>query len=344
MKRRAFLALPAALPLAAQSEPPVRPDLGDLLASIPSMSDGETPTLSFLRPEWKSLPEWKLAARPAALDRFAYNPKPLPLRAVELGREERDGLRIERFRLTAAGTYEIPLWIVAPLGLRGRAPGIVAAHCHSGRYVWGQEKVLSSRADSAPLREFRGEAYGRPYAEALAKRGFVVAVIDAFYFGSRRLVVESLDPATAASKLREYLKPLRTLKPETPEWLAAVNRACSEYEALTAKTIFSAGFTWPGILAWDDRRTVDYLCSRPDVDPNRIGALGLSIGGLRTAHLIATDPRVKAACVTGWMTEFRAQLRNHLKSHTWMAYIPGLYRTLDLPDLAALTAPGALLV
>jgi len=98
------------------------------------------------------------------------------------------------------------------------------------------------------------------------------------------------------------------------------------------------------MLCWDDRRSVDYLLTRPEVDPQRIGVLGLSIGGLRTAHLIAADPRIKAACVTGWMTEFRHQLRSHLRSHTWMAYIPGLYSSLDLPDAAALHAPGALLV
>jgi dienelactone hydrolase len=98
------------------------------------------------------------------------------------------------------------------------------------------------------------------------------------------------------------------------------------------------------MLAWDDRRSLDYLLSRPEVDPGRVGALGLSIGGLRTAHLIASDARLKVACVTGWMTEFRRQLRSHLRSHTWMAYIPGLYRSLDLPDAAALHAPGALLV
>ena len=98
------------------------------------------------------------------------------------------------------------------------------------------------------------------------------------------------------------------------------------------------------MLCWDDRRSLDYLLTRPEVDPQRIGVLGLSIGGLRTAHLIAADPRVKVACVTGWMTEFRHQLHSHLRTHTWMAYIPGLYGSLDLPDAAALHAPGALLV
>lgn len=88
----------------------------------------------------------------------------------------------------------------------------------------------------------------------------------------------------------------------------------------------------------------DYLAGRPDVDPGRIGCAGLSGGGIRTAHLIAADGRIKAACVTGWMTAFAHQLRNHLRNHTWMVYIPGLYRSLDLPDAAALHAPGALLV
>jgi hypothetical protein len=91
-------------------------------------------------------------------------------------------------------------------------------------------------------------------------------------------------------------------------------------------------------------RTVDYLLTRPDVDPQRIGAAGLSIGGLRTAHLIAADPRIKAASVTGWMTQFAAQHRRHLRNHTWMIYAPGIYDAMDFPDIAALHAPGALLV
>jgi hypothetical protein len=44
------------------------------------------------------------------------------------------------------------------------------------------------------------------------------------------------------------------------------------------------------------------------------------------------------------MPEFAHLLRNYIRSHTWMIYVPGLYRSLDLPDAAALIAPGALLV
>ena len=343
MQRRELLQLSAALGLVPQNKAG-QADLGNIFDTIERLRGSEPPAGSFLDHKWKSLEEWKSASRPLFQRLLAYSPQPEPLKPVALGAEERDGLRIERFRLPATRAYDIPLWVVSPAKLRGRGPGIVASHRHSGLYVWGHEKILSSTGEGQPVQEFRQRAYGRPYAEVLARRGFVVAVIDAFYFGSRRIEVEKLDPSQAPPRLREVLTPISRHQPWTAEWIAAVNRACGEYEHLTAKTIFSAGFTWPGILAWDDRRVVDYLCTRPDVDAARIGALGLSIGGLRTAHLIGADPRVKAACVTGWMTEFPEQLRNHLRSHTWMIYVPGLYRTLDLPDVAALTAPGALLV
>lgn len=338
MTRRTFLAAPAALlPLAGQ-------DLANLYEPLDRLAAENSPRLSFLDTKWKSLETWKRAARPVFVRHLSYDPKPAPLTAEVIERQDRDGFTVERLRLRATSFYDLSARLLVPARRSGRAPGVVAVHCHSGRYVWGHEKVLSQPGESAVVTEFRDRAYGRPYAEVLARRGYVVLVIDAFYFGERRLRVEDLDPATAPPDMRDALKVLRSLTPQTPEWLNAVNGLCSRYEHLTAKTIFAAGATWPGMLCWDDRRSLDYLLSRPEVDPQRIGVLGLSIGGLRTAHLIAADPRIKAACVTGWMTEFRHQLRSHLRSHTWMAYIPGLYSSLDLPDAAALHAPGALLV
>lgn len=176
------------------------------------------------------------------------------------------------------------------------------------------------------------------------RRGYVVLAADAFYFGARRLRVEQIDPDRILSEVRDHYRTVANAAPNSAEWVHAHNRVCGFYEHLTAKTIFAAGATWPGVHVWDDRRTVDYLVSRDDVDAGRIGCAGLSGGGIRTAHLIAADPRIKAACVVGWMTAFAHQLRNHLRNHTWMVYAPGLYRSLDLPDAAALHAPGALLV
>ena len=98
-------------------------------------------------------------------------------------------------------------------------------------------------------------------------------------------------------------------------------------------------------MFWDDIRTVDYLLTRPEVDPKRIGCVGLSVGGLRACHLAALDDRIKAAVVVGWMTSFPAQLERHVRNtigHTKV--VPGLYRHLDYPDVASLAMPAALLV
>ena len=56
---------------------------------------------------------------------------------------------------------------------------------------------------------------------------------------------------------------------------------------------------------WDAMRAIDVLCERPDVDPERIGAMGMSGGGTMTAYIYAFDERVKAACPSGFLTTIR---------------------------------------
>ena len=331
----------AAAPTAPPGPPP--PDLANLHDLMAWIARENAPRLSFLDARWTSLDAWKQAARPVFRRHLSYNPPPAPLAAELVRREERDGFTLEVVKIRATAAYDIPARVLIPANRRGRLPAVVALHCHGGAYVWGHEKVLAAPDDSAPLLEYRDRLYGRTYAELLARRGYVVIAIDAFYFGARRLRLEQLNPATVFSEVRDQFRTATAAAPGSAEWVAAVNRVCSFYEHLTAKTLFAAGATWPGLLAWDDMRTVDYLASRPEVDPARIGCVGLSLGGIRTAHLIAADPRLKAACVAGWMTEFAHQLRNHVR-HTWMVFVPGLYPSLDLPDAAALHAPGALLV
>jgi dienelactone hydrolase len=308
------------------------------------MADQNAACLSFLDSKWKSLEKWKRVARPQFLRLLHYAPRAEPLGAKLVAREERDGFVIESLRISATPAYDLRAWLLLPTRRHGKVPGVVAQHCHGGCFVWGHEKLISHRDDPEHARRYRQNAYGRAYVEELARRGYAVLVIDAFYFGRRRLRVEDMDPDTSPPYFREKLKALRQLPPRTDVWLDAVNSLCGDYEHLTAKTLFTAGVTWPGILNWDDRRAVDYLGSRPEVDATRLGAVGLSLGGIRTAYLIAADPRIKAACVVGWMPDFRGLIYDHLRWHTWMVYIPGLTAILNAPDAAALTAPSALLV
>ena len=325
------------------SPAPLVPDLVNLHPLLENIAREHAPRMSFLDARWSSLEDWKVAAREVLLDRLGYRPAALPLGAELVRREERDGFSVEVVRIQATGAYSIPARVLVPAGKAGRRPAVLALHCHSGRYTWGHEKVLSGPGEPAFLTTFREGTYARPWTEALARRGYVVIVIDAFYFGERRLRVEDLDPARVFPEVRDAHAVVRSTVPGSEEWTSAVNKVCGFYEHLTAKAITATGTTWGGIHVWDDRRAIDYLCSRSDVDPARIGCAGLSGGGFRTAMAIGADPRIKAACVSGWMTGFADLLPQHLR-HTWMVFTPGLRRALDLPDVAALHAPGALLV
>jgi dienelactone hydrolase len=346
MKRRDFFTTPLALPLGglARTGDASAPDLGNLYEFLDWSAGKNRLGLSYLDARWRSLDEWKQLARAFFQRQLSFDPPAVPVSAEIQGVEERDGYTIETVKIRATEVHEIPAWVLVPSRRREKLPGILAIHCHGGCYVLGHEKILSHPNDPEPAVRYRAKAYGRAYTEVLVRRGFVVLVVDGFYFGSRRLAVEKLPPDDAPPYMVRALESFHAMKPKSPEWYSQVDRICGEYEHLTAKTIFAAGATWPGILTWDDRRSVDYLCSRPEVDGSRIGCVGLSIGGLRTAHLVAADPRIKAACITGWMTAFRTQLRKHLRHHTWMAYIPGLYAAMDLPDAVGALAPHALLV
>ena len=58
----------------------------------------------------------------------------------------------------------------------------------------------------------------------------------------------------------------------------------------------AAGYTPAGVECWNGIRGIDYLVSRPDVDPARIGVTGISGGGAATFWIAAADERVGAPC------------------------------------------------
>lgn len=169
-------------------------------------------------------------------------------------------------------------------------------------------------------------------------------VIDAFYFGARRLRPETLSRDMVPAEARDAFDSLASLPQDSADRNRVENRIAGAFEAAVAKTLLAAGASWPGVLAWDDRRTVDYLVTRDDVDAERIACIGLSGGGLRAACLAAADSRIRAACVVAWMSTLGEMIPAHARRHTWMAWVPGLRASLELPDAAALVAPGALLV
>ncbi len=66
----------------------------------------------------------------------------------------------------------------------------------------------------------------------------------------------------------------------------------------TYAPLLTVGLSLGGLQLWDNRRCLDYLCSRPEVDPTRLGCTGASGGGSQTMYLTALDDRVACAVPT----------------------------------------------
>ena len=62
----------------------------------------------------------------------------------------------------------------------------------------------------------------------------------------------------------------------------------------------------PLLRIWDGMRAIDYVLSRPEVDPTRLGYMGQSGGGTMTALMEAADERIRAACPSCYLTSLRA--------------------------------------
>ena len=202
-------------------------------------------------------------------------------------------------------------------------------------YQFGKEKVVELEIEHPSIIKYKKRLYGgQSSSTALVKSGFLVISIDAFYFGERRVIFDE--------DIEIGKKPILELTVDEVNYLNS--KARREGETCIAKTLFLAGITWPGIILWDDIRTVDYLCSRQDVDSNRIGCWGVSLGGFRTAHLCGLDGRIKCAVIAAFMGSYKYMLKTNVTRHTWMDYIPGFYKYLDYPDVPAMMCPKPLMV
>jgi dienelactone hydrolase len=310
-------------------------DIGSLYPFVRSQAvTGEFP-LSFLRKEFTDLAAWKQTARGRLLDLLHYSPPRCDPRPETVERVDRGDYVQERVHFNTTPDIRVPAFVLVPKKARRPAPGIVALHDHGGFYLWGKEKLLELEDEHPVLTDFKRQYYaGRSIASDLARAGYVVVVIDMFYWGERRMV-RADDPQDWRERPASITK----------DRIDAFNRRASGGEELVGRTIHAAGFTWPGVMFWDDVRTVDYLLSRPEVDPTRIGCVGLSIGGLRSGHLAALDDRIKVAVVVGWMTSFPHQLSRHVKNTIGNTkLVAGLYKYLDYPDVVSLSMPTPLLV
>jgi dienelactone hydrolase len=257
--------------------------------------------------------QWKRECLPVVLATLGDLPAPVEPAAELVAEWEQDGMSCQRWLLQVQEDFAVTCHINRPSGIRdgARLPGILCWHGHTG---FGKEPIMGN--DSTPaLREYIS-ATNSDYGRRLAREGFVTFAIDWMGQGA----------------LDDHSKPHhRNLRPGL-DW-------CDLYY-LHATML---GITPLAINLRHAQVLLDFVCTLPFVDADRLGVMGESCGGTHALWTTLIDSRIRATeiiCYSDLFADFGYRDANYCGSQV----TPGLFALVDVPDLQGLIAPGPLLV
>jgi hypothetical protein len=270
---------------------------------LPAVLAGGFP--SFRTPLPRSAPSWsrrRIALRKKLWRLLGDLPELFVPKVVIRQRQSRDGYRLERFTFDNGIGDTVYGYLLVPSMLRGRGPAILYHHFHGNKYKNGKEEVIT-------------KAFGKldfATGEALVREGYVVLCIDAYAFGERRF--------------------------QGP--------AGEKEEGRRTETSLFKMFLWQGRTLWgmmvrDDLLALNYLLSRPEVDPERIAAMGMSMGSTRTWWAAALDERIKVAVSVACLTRYQNLIAHgQIKQHGIYYYVPNMLKEkIDTESVVGLIAP-----
>jgi dienelactone hydrolase/pimeloyl-ACP methyl ester carboxylesterase len=162
-----------------------------------------------------------------------------------------------------------------------------------------------------------GDTY-QSFAQGLARMGYVVLIYDPIGQGER------LQYGHLPAKARPHVG--------VGEHLYAGNQQ------------FLVGEFFGSWRAWDGIRALDYLLSRPEVNPKQVGVTGNSGGGTMTTWLCGLDDRWAMAAPGCFVTTFRRNQENELPADTEQCPPGALARHLDHADFLAALAPRPVII
>ena len=304
-----------------------------------SLSGDKPRRLSFRNPGFTDVHAWKTRAL-VRIEELLASPVVNKIPEVrEIDETVHDGVSIKKL------TWQLPYgppteaFFLTPLNVKGKLPGVLALHDHGANKYFGKQKIVNNGKEQHPMMVSHKEEYysGKAWANELAKQGYAVLVNDTFTFESRKVLLKDVPSVIRAGVSDVSPK-------ESREEIEQYNRWAANHEHIMAKSLFSAGTTWPGVFLSDDRVALSVLGSRKEVDSDRLGCCGLSGGGLRSMMIGGMDERIKAAVCVGMMSTWRDLVLYHSFTHTWMMFVPHLPVEMDYPEIFALQMPAPRMV
>jgi len=229
-----------------------------------------------------------------------------PLRPVTLETRAFAGYRREKIVFDSREGVSVLAYLLLPDRVRPPMPAVICIPGH-GR---GVDDIVGIDEEGRERTDKPG--YQHDFAIQVAEAVMAAVAIEPMAFGCRR------DPLNAAKGLSQ--------------------KGCEP----VAGGALMLGETMIGWRVWDVLRTLDYIDTRPELDANRVGCMGISGGGTATLFSAALEPRIRAAMVSGYLNTFRDSIGS--LAHCVDNYVPGILNWAEMYDVGGLIAPRPLFV
>jgi len=255
-------------------------------------------------------------------------PEKTPLKATITGQIEAHGVIVERLHYQSKPGLYVTANLYRPkTGVRGQESGV--KKLPAILYVCGH----SGRGRDGNKTAFQDHGFW------FANNGYVCLVVDTLQLGE----IPGVHHGTYGrpwNHIKSYgLTPPSPPLPFSPSPLLPSG-------ADNQPTRFwwhSAGYTPAGVECWNGVRGIDYLLTRPEVDPERIGVTGISGGGAATFWIAAADERVKVAVPVSGMSDLESYVKNKVvNGHCDCMFLYNNYQW-EWTTIAALIAPRPML-
>lgn len=265
----------------------------------------------------KNFKKWKKAARQKVFD-CMLTPPPAPdsYDMKVIAEEQRDGYKAQKIEFNLSKYYRVTALMLIPDG-DGPFPAVNALHDHGAHLFIGKEKMIRpfdvSEEVVKDADEWAANLYDGQYlGDYLARHGYVVFSADAPMWGERGRA-EGVDR--------------------------------SKYDMI-AGNMMMYGVDLSAYMTYDDIRGTEFLATLPQVDANRIGCVGCSMGGYRSWMLSALSDHIKAGSSICWMVTTDVQMTwkyGRSENGGFANCFPGLRRWMDYPHVASLACPKPML-
>jgi dienelactone hydrolase len=266
--------------------------------------------LSWLQGEKGDFSIWRKEARAKVIECLLTPPPAVPFNPVVISEQDRGSYVARKIVFNITGDSRVLAFMLVPKSI-GPHPAVLLLHDHGAKFDIGKEKVIEPWDEQAEkiasARKWVKDCYGgRFIGDELAKKGYVCFSVDMLNWSDR-------------------------------------GGAGYEGQQAVASNMFNLGASFAGLVAYEDLRSAEFLSEQPEVDPERIAAMGLSFGSFRTWQLSALSEHISAGVSVCWMATHKGLIvpgNNQTGGNSaFTMNHPGLAHYLDYPDVASIACP-----